>query len=192
MAKKSDKKRNILTLRLKVEPYQEHILEKRLNICRMIYNSMVNVIKKQINKLNHDLEYKQEMKNLINIKEELDKINKEINKSSLDKINIKELKSKQTEIKIEYNKISKKLDNLRKKYYLTEYDMYKLITPIYKKYNCHIQSHIAQDISLRVWKAVDKYLFKEGKTIHYKKYGDYHSLTSTDDEQIIFKKMDIV
>ena len=40
----------VLTLALKTELWQEHILEKRLNIARMIYNSCLSEILKDIEK----------------------------------------------------------------------------------------------------------------------------------------------
>ena len=41
----------VLTLALKTELWQEHILEKRLNIARMIYNSCLSEILKRYRKL---------------------------------------------------------------------------------------------------------------------------------------------
>lgn len=162
---------NVITLPLKTELFQEHILDKRLEICRQIYNSMVNVVNKQINKLEHDMAFKES-----NIKlRELYKLKEEPNadKKSIEK----EIKS-----------IYKQRYLLLKKYMLTKYDMYKLITPIYKVYNDHIQSLIAQDISdNRIWRALDKYLFGDGERIHYKKYGSVNSIASTSHSQIVFR-----
>ena len=41
----------VLTLALKTELWQEHILEKRLNIARMIYNSCLSEILKRHRKM---------------------------------------------------------------------------------------------------------------------------------------------
>lgn len=47
----------VLTLKLKPEIFQEHILEKRFNIARQIYNACINRILKQDKKMKHDKEY---------------------------------------------------------------------------------------------------------------------------------------
>ena len=49
----------VLTLALKTELWQEHILEKRLNIARMIYNSCLSEILKRHRKMINSSEYKQ-------------------------------------------------------------------------------------------------------------------------------------
>lgn len=48
----------VLTLALKTELWQEHILEKRLNIARMIYNSCLSEILKRHKKMINSSEYK--------------------------------------------------------------------------------------------------------------------------------------
>ena len=53
----------VLTLALKTELWQEHILEKRLNIARMIYNSCLSEILKRHRKMINSSEYK-EIRNL--------------------------------------------------------------------------------------------------------------------------------
>lgn len=162
---------NVITLPLKTEVFQEHILDKRFEICRQIYNSMVNVVNKQVNKLEHDMAFKESNIRLI----ELYKLKED---SGADK------KSIEREIKAIY----KQRNPLFKEYMLTKYDMYKLISPIYKVYNDHIQSLIAQDISdNRVWRAVEKYLFGDGERLHYKKYGSVNSIAATSHSQIVFK-----
>ena len=49
----------VLTLGLKTELWQEHILEKRLNIARMIYNSCLGEILKRHRKMVNSFEYKE-------------------------------------------------------------------------------------------------------------------------------------
>lgn len=49
----------VLTLALKTELWQEHILEKRLNIARMIYNSCLSEILKRHRKMIISYEYKE-------------------------------------------------------------------------------------------------------------------------------------
>ena len=49
----------VLALALKTELWQEHILEKRLNIARMIYNSCLSEILKRHRKMINSSEYKE-------------------------------------------------------------------------------------------------------------------------------------
>ena len=49
----------VLTLPLKTELWQEHILEKRLNVARTIYNSCLGEILKRHKKMINSLEYKE-------------------------------------------------------------------------------------------------------------------------------------
>ena len=51
----------VLTLGLKTELWQEHILEKRLNIARIIYNSCLSEILKRHRKMVNSFEYKEPM-----------------------------------------------------------------------------------------------------------------------------------
>ena len=67
----------VLTLALKTELWQEHILEKRLNIARTIYNSCLGEILKRHKKMKNCSEYK-EIKNLD--KKEQSKRYKELDK----------------------------------------------------------------------------------------------------------------
>jgi len=49
----------VLTLALETEPWQEHFLEKRLNIARMIYNACLYEILKRHRKMINSSEYKE-------------------------------------------------------------------------------------------------------------------------------------
>lgn len=70
----------ILTLPLKTELWQNHILEKRLNIARMIYNACLREILKRNKKMKNSFEYKDVKK--INEKEQSKKY-KELDKKYL-------------------------------------------------------------------------------------------------------------
>ena len=70
----------VLTLPLKTELWQNHILEKRLNIARMIYNACLREILKRNKKMKNSFEYKDVKK--INEKEQSKKY-KELDKKYL-------------------------------------------------------------------------------------------------------------
>lgn len=67
----------VLTLSLKTEKWQEDILDRRLNIARLIYNASLNEILKRYRKMKNDIEYKN-IKNLD--KKEQSKKYKELDK----------------------------------------------------------------------------------------------------------------
>ncbi|MBB5324864.1 hypothetical protein HNQ34_001962 [Anoxybacillus tepidamans] len=56
---KSKTKSYVLTLKLKTERWQEHVLEKRFEIARKLYNACLRECLKRYKKLQHDREYKQ-------------------------------------------------------------------------------------------------------------------------------------
>ncbi|MGG3939431.1 RNA-guided endonuclease TnpB family protein, partial [Anoxybacillus kestanbolensis] len=56
---KSKTKSYVLTLKLKTEIWQEHILEKRFEIARKLYNACLRECLKRYKKLQHDKEYQQ-------------------------------------------------------------------------------------------------------------------------------------
>ena len=90
----------VLTLALKTELWQEHILEKRLNIARMIYNSCLSEILKRHRKIINSSEYK-EINNLD--KKEQSKRYKELDKKySISKFELnKYVKENLEEVSIE-------------------------------------------------------------------------------------------
>ena len=90
----------VLTLALKTELWQEHILEKRLNIARMIYNSYLSEILKRHRKMISSSEYK-EINNLD--KKEQSKRYKELDKKySISKFELnKHVKENLEEVNIE-------------------------------------------------------------------------------------------
>lgn len=70
---------------------------------------------------------------------------------------------------------SVKLSEIRMKYGLSEYQFHKYVVTQKKIYEKHISIHVAQKIASKVWKSVDKYLFSNGKEIHFKKKQDVNS-----------------
>lgn len=83
----------------------------------------------------------------------------------------------------------KTVDKLRKEAGLTEYGLIKMMTPLRYAFKEHINVHIAQQLANRIWSAYEKYFYKGGKTVRFKKYGSLTSLAGkTNTNAIIFKK----
>ena len=160
----------IIQFSLRTELYQEDILNKRFEIGRKIYNSLVTVTQKR---------YKEMIKTKLyrSIKAEL----KEIYQSK-DKINLK----RKTEL-------CKQLNEMYKQYKLNEYSFHSDVKNMQKHFKNNIDSFTAQKIATNLWKAYDKLLFGKGEYIHYKKYDTFNSLEGkTNSTGIRFKDNNLI
>jgi len=138
---------------LKTETYQEDILNKRFEIGRKIYNSLVTVTQKRYNEMVKTKLYR-------NIKSEL----KEIYQSK-DRVKSK----RKTEL-------CGQLNSLYKTYALNEYSFHSDVKNMQKHFKDNIDSFTAQKIATNLWKAYDKLLFGNGDSVHYKRYDTFNSL----------------
>lgn len=143
-----------LTLPLKLEKWQEDRLAKRFEIARQIYNTMVRAELKKLDRVKQLPEYRKNQKEI----QALDW------KNSADKQRLKELYGNQRKI-------------LQKQGF-TEYGFKSDSKDYYKHFIENIGSSVATHcIAPQVWNAFDKMLFqKDGKVVHFKRYGDVHSL----------------
>ena len=160
----------IVQFPLRTEIYQEDILNKRFEIGRKIYNSLVTVTQKR---------YKEMIKTKLyrNIKEELKSIYQ-----SKDKINLK----RKTEL-------CKQLNEIYKQYKLNEYSFHSDVKNMQKHFKDNIDSFTAQKIATNLWKAYDKLLFGNGDSIHYKRYDTFNSFEGkTNSTGIRFKDNNLI
>jgi Ni/Co efflux regulator RcnB len=134
------------------EKYQEDILNKRFEIGRKIYNSLVSITQKR---------YKEMIKTKIyrSIKLELAEIYK------TDKT-----KSKRKA------ELCKQLNELYKQFGISEYSFHADVKDIQHHFKDNIDSFTGQKIASNLWKAYDKLLFGDGGKVHYKKYNSLNSL----------------
>jgi len=151
----------ILTLPLVTTPHHEIIINKRFEIGRNIYNSVLGNAKKRYNLMLESKEYS-------SLKKKLNATNKKYHKCE-----IKKLKSS---INKERNELYKLRNNLYLKYKLTQYSLYKDVGPMYKHFKDNIGSLEAQAIADRVWASIDKLLTGTGKTLHFKRYEELDSI----------------
>ena len=137
-----------LTLPLKLEKWQEDRLDKRLEIARKIYNTLVNFELKKLRKLKANSDY-------IALQEKL----------------------KETTNNTERNKLYKEIDKLRKEAGFTEYAFKSDVKAFYKYFNANIGSAVAvHGIAPQVWAAFDRLFYGNGKAVHFKRYGEINSL----------------
>ena len=138
----------VLTLKLNTSPEQDQWLAHVFWCGQQIYNVLVRHCRKQLRKLILDPEYR-----------ELLATRRKDNLSKKDK-----------------NRINQGLADIRRGYGLSEYQLHAYISVQQHRYQKYIDSMTAQKIASSVWRSVEKYLFDNGKCIHFRKYDDFDSL----------------
>ena len=153
MAKKSTTDTCCLTLPLVLEKWQSDRLEKRFEIARQIYNTLLRYELKKLRRLEQSAEY-------VAIQAEIQQF-READKS--DKTALKPLYQRR--------------DKLRKDAGFTDYSFKTDIKDYYKHFNDNIGSNVAvHGIAPQVWAAFDRLFYGNGKAVHFKRRGDIKSL----------------
>ena len=152
MAAKASTDTCCLTLPLLVEKWQSDRLEKRFEIARQIYNTLLRFELKKLERLKQTNEYRE-------IIEKIQSLEPSSNNDAARKALFREL------------------DALRKNAGFSEYSFKSDIKDFYKHFNENIGSNVAvHGIAPQVWQAFDRLFYGNGKAIHFKKRGDIHSL----------------
>ena len=137
-----------LTLPLKLEKWQSDRLDKRLEIARQIYNTLLRFELKKLLRLEESKEYTDIQNSL-----------KEITDNT------------------ERNKLYKQIDKLRQKAGFSEYAFKTDIKEFYKHFSDNIGSSVAvHGIAAQVWTAFDRLFYGNGKAVHYKRRGELNSV----------------
>lgn len=66
--------------------------------------------------------------------------------------------------------------DLNKEYGLTEYSLHTYVKPMQHHFKMHIDSFTAQKIATRCFKAFQNVMFHKSKRVHFKRFGDFHSV----------------
>ena len=142
-----------LTLPLLTEKWQSDRLEKRFEIARQIYNTLLNYELKKLRRLEQSAEY-------VAIQAELQKL---YEADKPDKAALKPLYQQR--------------EKLRKSAGFTEYDFKTDIKDFYKHFSDNVGSSVAvHGIASQVWTAFDRLFYGNGKAVHFKRQGDMQSL----------------
>ena len=137
-----------LTLPLKLEKWQADRLEKRLEIARQIYNTLLRFELKKLRRLEESKAYQ-------DIQAQLQEITD----------------------KAERNKLYKQLNKLRQDAGFSEYTFKTDIKDFYKHFGDNIGSSVAvHGIASQVWSAFDRLFYGNGKAVHFKRRGELTSL----------------
>ena len=153
MPKKPATETCCLTLPLIVEKWQSDKLEKRFEIARQIYNTLVRYELQKLRRLEKSEAYTA-------IQDEIKRL---YNEPERDKAALKTC--------------FQQLDKLRKDALFSKYDFKTDIEPFYKHFKDNIGSKVAvHGIASQVWQAFDRLFYGNGKSVHFKKRGEIHSL----------------
>lgn len=152
---------SVIKLPLKTEKWQEDLINKRLRLSCDVYNAMRNGLSKRYEKMTSDKDYIEAM----------DVINKLYTiKDAKEKSKYK----KSDEYKNAYNitkEIRKEYDFAGPRYF------YNLVPQYIKIYKQNISTVAARmSIADPLWQAWEKYMFKEGRRVSFRKYRDFNTL----------------
>ena len=148
---KEPKQRYVLNLKLHTESFQEDILEKRFEIGRHLYNSILNVSLKRYNEMIKTKRWRENQVQIANIY----KLEKD--------------EKKRKKIGKEYFDIR---NEMLKEFRINEYSFHDGIPNMQHHFKKNMDSLTAQKIASQVWKAYDKLLYGNGEQLHFKSYND--------------------
>ncbi len=151
----------IIQFPLKTEKYQGDILNKRFEISRKMYNSLVNITQKRYKEMVKIKEYRKLLVSLTN-----------------------DNKKDKT--------VWKKINEIRKRYGMSEYSFHNDIKNIQKHFRENIDAFTAQKIASELWKSYQKFIYGNGKKVYYKRYGELNSLEGKNNKTGIRIKEDML
>ncbi len=144
----------IVQFPLIIEKWQCDILNKRFEIARKIYNSLVRI---SLNRYNEMVKTKKYRELITDIQKD----------------------SQEKSLKNKHNKeIFEQINKLRLEHRLSEFHFHTDVKKFQKYYKKNIDSASAQKIGTHLWKAYEKLFFGNGKGIHFKKYDTFNSIES--------------
>ena len=73
------------------------------------------------------------------------------------------------------------INNINKKYGVTEYSLHDYVKPMSKYYN--IDAMTVQKLATRSWDAFSKLIIHKSKKIYYKKYSELNSIEGKSNKQ---------
>lgn len=94
-----------------------------------------------------------------------------------------ESKVYQKNCKYKGNDRNKIFQEINKQYNLTEYSLHAFVKPMYNYFE--IDSHIAQKLATRAFKAFEKYMYHQAKKVNYISYDELHSIEGKSNKQAI-------
>ena len=150
---------HVVCLHIKTTADEDRLIDRSFRALSHIHNVLVKHVRKLLVQLEHDKEY-QFLRNdyiaLLSSHKDEEKLSKD---------------------DAAYKKsLSDQMSEIRRGIGLTEYSLQSYIKVCGKQFNKLLSSQQIQKEATRVWHSVEKYLFGNGKSIHFKKYRDFDTI----------------
>jgi hypothetical protein len=216
---KSEKKCFVVQIPLNLEKFQIDFLNKKLEDCRKVYNTVLSITLKRYKEMQKTKKYKyiektteKYWKPINDYKNQIDELNNEVadinellknnnlsNEEIIDLNNkkkdiaaqIKTLIAEKKKLNDEFKLIKPEFNNI-KNGLLKEYHIskYGFDKDIRKVYShFNIPSKTAESIRDDIWRAYDKNLWGNGKRFHFKRYNTVDSINGSSNNQTV--KLDL-
>lgn len=178
-----EKGRYILTLPLRTEVYQEHVLEKRFRLGEHLYNNFLSFEKKKYYEMTKRRDYRDAQNLIKELTVQINSLDRQADKSKESKQLIQELKKQRKE---QYDIIY----NIKKMFDWSEFGFTKDMKKYRRYYKANLNSTICENLSGRCFKAFEKmeselikdqYRCEEDKVnpcVHYKRKDSLRCLTA--------------
>ena len=163
---KATTSRFVVELPLMTEPFQEDVLNRRLEIARGMYNALLTVTMRRYKEMTKTRRYR-------TAKEKLAGMNSKMRTCSADE---------RKPLQSEKGALTRELIALRNEYRINENAFQMDIRPMQHHFNANIDCATAQKIASRLWCAYKALLYGESTEIHFKSFGSFNSLESKSDE----------
>ena len=142
--------RCVLTLPLLTEPWQEHVMEKRFSIVEHLKNQLIAMELRKLKNLQRTKAYRA-------LAEQIEATPKE-KRAAL------------------YRTRRKMLQDAGFSEYAFKHDMQSPDSPMQRHFSAHIAAQVAHKAASDVWRAFDKYLFDNGREVHFHRRGTLESV----------------
>lgn len=153
---------SVVTVPLKTRPFQDDIINKRLELCRKVYNNMLHDKLKDLRKMEHDKDYKASL-------EMIHSYYKCDDKNEAAKIKKSE----------EYKKALEMQKSKMNEYGFSEFGFTGIVLDYIRPFNTNITGTVAiYSIAKPMWAAFEKYFYSNGSMVHFKKANSLNSVAS--------------
>ncbi|MFS0904309.1 RNA-guided endonuclease TnpB family protein [Priestia aryabhattai] len=150
----------VLTQELKEHALLFSVIEKELEICRVMYNAVLGNYLKLEKQMKREKQFQRLMRQYKGVQKKLEK----------------DTKNKQ--LTEEKRVLQQAFKLLRDQYELNEYASHHWVKPIRKHFGNQVNSAVAQKVASRAWEAFEKKLFGQAKRVFFVRKGDFSSFES--------------
>lgn len=150
---------HVVCLRIKTTADEDRLIDRSFHALSHIHNVLVKHVRKLLVQLEHDKKY-QFLRN--------DYIAFLLSHKAEKKLSKDDAAYKKS--------LSDQMSEIRRDIGLTEYSLQSYIKVCGKQFNKLLSSQQIQKEATRVWNSVERYLFGNGKAIHFKKYMDFDTI----------------